>query len=143
MKKFYVVILALILSSCGEVNRKIPLLYQANFDASKIEEVEGAMEIISKKWGLRLFQKDRERMKYLTQGKEAFFIALYFNGDAVLSLNNVGVGEVLSLMIVDYGIMPKNDLERLTNETLLILKTQLSIEFEKERNMADQSDASG
>jgi len=108
-------------------------LYKAKFDVSKVDDVENTMVVIAKRWNLEPFQKDREQMKFLTQNKEAFFIAFYFDGDPVLVVTNVGVGEVLTLSATDYKKMPISDLKKLIVEVIDALKDQFNIEFKKEK----------
>ncbi|MBA3582909.1 MAG: hypothetical protein H0W44_10735 [Gammaproteobacteria bacterium] len=93
--------------------------------------VELAIKEVAKKWDLRIYEKDREQMKFHTQGKEAFFIVLYFNKDPVLSLDNSGVGEVITLMAVDYGNMPIQDLKKLAYDVIDTFETRFDIKFEK------------
>lgn len=127
-----VTMMLLTLSSCGEAEYTPPYLhYRADFDTAKVDEAEMTIKEIAKKWNLRVYEKDRDQMKFLTQGKEAFFIALYRDEDPVLSLTNSGVGNVISVMAVDYGNMPVSDLERLTKEVIKVLEERLNIEFKE------------
>jgi hypothetical protein len=129
-----ILIMSLFMSSCEAEYTPPYLHYRADFDIAKVDETEAVVKEIAKKWNLRVYEKNREEMKLHTQGKEAFFIALYFNEDAVLFVHNSGVGEVLSVMAVDHGKMPISDLGKLTAEVIGALKERLNLEFEKQKD---------
>ncbi|GBF30072.1 hypothetical protein MnTg04_00008 [bacterium MnTg04] len=84
---------------------------------------------ISEKWELRVFEKDREAMKFLTQGQEAFFIALYFEDDSILAIMNAGIGNILTLSLQTDDNFPVEELEKLANEVRGELKTHLNIDL--------------
>ena len=116
------------LSSCEAEHKPPYLLYTANFDVSTVNEAEAIVKKVAKKWDLRVYEKDREQMKFLTQGKDAFFIALYFNEDPIISIGNSGVGEILRVMAIDYGNVPVSDLEKITADFIKAFKDQLNID---------------
>ncbi len=104
--------------------------FKASFEPSMVDDVEVFIRDVSKEWNLRLFEKGRGSMKILSNGQEAFFIALYFEGDAILTITNTGPGKVLSLMALDFGDLPLEKLEQLTDEIRSGLKSQFNIELE-------------
>ena len=122
-------ITAPVVAACGEEHVEPAFFYKAQFDPSMVAEVESFVRDISVKWQLELFEKDREQMKFLTQYREAFFISLYFECDAILAIMNVGVGNVLTLSLHDYGNLPVEQLERLANEVRSGLRAQLNIDL--------------
>lgn len=128
MKKILSTIIMLFCINACNGDYVVPtFLYKAPFDPLSVDKVEVFMRDISARWNLELFEKDREAMKIMTQGQEAFFIALYFEGDAILAIMNAGVGNVLTLSLQDHGNLPVEELERLANEVRSGLKTQLNI----------------
>lgn len=130
---FRILVLMLFLIACScEAERMSPyLMYKADFSSAKTGEVESAVKKIAKEWGLRVYEKNQEQMKFLTQGKDAFFIALYFEENPILVITNAGFGDLLMLSVTDYKGMPTSDLERLAAEVINTLETRLDIKFKK------------
>lgn len=129
-----IILIVCFLGSSCEAEYKPPyLLYTAQFDITKVDNAVVLVKEIAKNWNLRVYEIDREQMKFVTQGKDAFFIALYFKEDPIISIANSGVGEVLRVMAIDYGKMSLPDLKKLTEETIQTLKLELNLEFEKSK----------
>jgi hypothetical protein len=78
---------------------------------------------------LRIYKKDREGMKYLTEGRDAFFVFIYNGDNAIISDGNVGDGETISLSSVDYGEYPIEKLEKLMKEVISVLGNKLELKF--------------
>ncbi len=106
-------VLSILCSACSSESIEPHMKYSAKFDNYKIEQVELILVNIAAERELRVFKKDREKMKYLSQGKDAFFTALYFKEDPVLIVTNIGVTDTLIMTITDYGKMPKEELEHM------------------------------
>ena len=118
------VILLVLAASCEDRVIRPHAEYEAPLgDYSKIEQVETRLRSIARHWKLEVFEKDRDQMAFVTEGKPAFFVALYFDGDAILIVTNVGVGSKIILAATDHGEMPLGDLERLTQDVLKELGT--------------------
>jgi hypothetical protein len=105
--------------------------YSAEFDNSQIEQVESILLGIATDYKLRIFKKNRENMQYLSQGKNAFFTALYFNDDPILIMTNVGVADTLVLTVTDYGEVSQKDLEQITD---IVVKTVFRIGIVLKKN---------
>lgn len=116
--------------SCADDNNPY-LIYESEFGTEKISKVENVIKDLAQRRNLRVFEKNRENMKYLSRGEDAFFIALYFKNDPILVVTNVGVGKLITLSVSDYGKMPRKELELLTLELVSILKNEVNISFEK------------
>ncbi len=124
----------LIIASCDQSYTQPHLLYRAPFDPQHIEKMEALIHEIANEWGLRVYEKDREEMKFLTNGQEAFFIALYVEDDQadnfpVASVNNVGTGTVITLMITNRGEIELEELNRLAEEIVAKSRARYGIEF--------------
>ena len=104
--------------------------YKASFDPVMVDAVADVMEEISENRQFKLFEKDREQMKFLTEGKNAFFTAFYLKGEPILAITNVGVGEVLTLSLHDYGELPWMCWEGLAQEVRNTLKNRFNIELQ-------------
>lgn len=122
-------ILVMSLLACGAGYKEPHALYNAPFDPQQIDGVVEFIYEIADKWNLELEEKDRGQMKYLTQGQEAFRIYLVLEGDMVILIGNAGFGTTLSLMVMDYGHMPVEELDRLTNEIKSELERRFALEF--------------
>ena len=118
------------LSACGQDDVKPMYFYKASFDPVMVDAVADVMEEISENRQFKLFEKDREQMKFLTEGKNAFFTAFYLKGEPILAITNVGVGEVLTLSLHDYGELPLDVLEGLAQEVRNTLKNRFNIELQ-------------
>jgi hypothetical protein len=99
------------------------------FDNSKIDQVNYILDDIAKRNDLDVFKKDREKMKDLSQGKAAFFTALYFKDKPVFILTNVGVAEKLVLTVTDYGDISLSDLERISDEIIKSAEAAANLKF--------------
>ena len=127
---FYFLIIIFV-ASCGDDVVWPHAQYEAQLgDYSKIDQVEDRMRDIAKRWKLEISEKDRGQMAFLTQGKPALFVALYFDGDPILSVTNAGVGSKLRIRATDFGEMPLSDLEKLTQDVLKELG-MLNLEFNR------------
>ena len=74
------IIIFLILSACSKPpSEYLPRqdIYDSDFDQAKIDIVLDVLYSFAKNQKLRVFEKDRERMKILTQGTPAFSVFLY------------------------------------------------------------------
>lgn len=130
--KLVALIMSVFTCGCGHAQDVPTVVYKAEFETSKIEGVERIVEEIADKWKLQIFRKDKRRMSILTQGHDAFFVALYLDRDPILFATNVGVGEVLTLGISDYGKLPREDLKRLANDVIEPLRERLNINLQPE-----------
>lgn len=127
---FFILLSIFCLSACGQDDVKPVYFYKAPFDPVMVDAVAEVMKDISESRQFKLFEKDREQMKFLTDGKNAFFTAFYLKGEPILAVTNVGVGEVLTLSLHDYGELPLDDLEGLAQEVRDTLKNRFNIELQ-------------
>ena len=88
------------------------------------------MRTISEDWDLYLEERYRDNLRYVARGMNAFVSTLYFEGEGILMVTNVGLGDVLQFSLSDNGKMPIEDLERLGAEVREGLRDQLGIELE-------------
>lgn len=117
---------------CGGAQDIPTVVFKADFDPARIEEVEVLVDEIAGRWNLRVFRKDKKQMSILTQGEAAFFVALYLEQDPIVVLTNVGVSNILSLVISDLGSMHVTELDRLTAEIVDSLEQRLEIDLVKQ-----------
>ena len=118
------------LSACAQDDVKPVYFYKASFDPVMVDAVAEVMKDISENRQFKLFEKDREEMKFLTEGKNSFFTAFYLKGKPILVLTNVGVGEVLTLSLHDNSKLPLDALEGLAQEVRNTLKNRFNIELQ-------------
>lgn len=118
------------LASCTPERRFPGVSYEAAFDPAMVEDVMVFMRTISEDWDLYLEERYREDLRYVARGMNAFVSTLYFDGDGILMVTNVGPGDVLQFSLSDNGKMPIEDLERLGAEVRQGLRDQLGIELE-------------
>ena len=127
------VLAVLFLVSCEGESTRPTYHYRAPFDPSMVDGVEEFMKDVARRWELRLFEKSREGMKYLTLGQEAFFIALFLKSDPknnwILDISNAGAGTILSLALFEHEDMPLAELQRLDGEVRRGLKEKFGIEL--------------
>lgn len=117
-------------NACGKDDVRPAFFYKASFDPVMVDAVAKAMEDISESHQFKLFEKDREQMKFLTDGENAFFTAFYLKGEPILAITNVGVGGVLTLSLHDYSDLSLDELEGLAQEVRDTLKNRFSIELQ-------------
>lgn len=117
MKKIFLFAVLLIgVSSCSSEYIEPRFFYRGDFSPSLVDGVENYMKKIAKQKGYRVFEKDRDQMRTLTQGQDAFFMSYYLEEKAILSIMNVGAGTVLTLSLNDYEIISIDELEQLATE---------------------------
>ncbi|MEX2148686.1 MAG: hypothetical protein WD793_00590 [Steroidobacteraceae bacterium] len=116
-------------SGCGQTQDVSTVVYKAPFDTSQIEGVEKIVDDVASKWKLRVFRKDRRELSLVTQGHDAFFVALYLGRDPIVFLTNAGVGTVLTLGINDYGTLSVENQVRLANDLVFPLREYLNIDL--------------
>jgi hypothetical protein len=130
---FFALLMLFCVTACGEGEVVKPVLsYQANFDPSDVDQIESFIKSVAKRWDLRVYEKDRKQMSVLTQGEDAFFIALYLNGNSILDISNVGMGKVLTMGVFDYDEMPLEKLHALAHEITAGLSQKFGIEFKQQ-----------
>jgi len=135
MKKILAIILSLMLIAfvlalaLGESSKVTPhTMYRADFLSSSISDVEKCIDTIAKENGLRIFRKDRQQMSTLTNGQPAFFTALYYQDDPVMTVTNVAVGTILSISISDYGKIPISELELILSDFTSMLEQAKTVD---------------
>jgi len=67
-------------------------------------------------------------MAVLTQGRQAFFSALYYQDDPIITITNVGVGTVLAISATDYCSIPIEQLESMLQEFIGFLTNESLVE---------------
>lgn len=132
MKKLFKVCILIILntfflSSCESENIDPYLSYKADFSPTLVGAVENFTKEIAEKYGLRVFEKPRRNMRVLSNGKEAFFIALYDGDIPIVIITSVGVSNILHLSFFDDGQFTKPQLDALANDINNGLKEKFSI----------------
>ena len=95
-----------------------------------INDVEVYIRAVGKKWDLEIFEKDRDQMKFITQNQEAFYIAFYYNDNAILHISNAGFGVGIVLSLFDDGEMPLSDLKKLDEEIRAGLNENFGVKLE-------------
>ncbi len=131
-KIFFSALMLLGATACGEDNNVEPVMsYQANFYPEKVACVESVAKSLANDWKLEVYEKDRKQMNLLTQGQDAFFIALYFQGDAILDISNVGMGSTLTMGVFDFGKLSLDKLHRLANEMIKGINQQCDIQLSR------------
>lgn len=116
-------ILSLALGACTASNVAPYLVYTAQFNSRQIADAEDVMNIIGRKWKLKVFEKDKQTMRAISHGKDAFFIALHNDPKkvrpvVVLTNNPTSEGDTLSLYVMDFGELPVSELEKLANDVI-------------------------
>lgn len=101
--------------SCGSSSVPAHEIYESKFDPKNIDNVEMQLDGIAKEWGMTLFRKDRDSMKYLSQDIDAFFTCFYFDDECVLVVSTVGTPAHIQLVSMDFGVLPISKLEELTS----------------------------
>jgi len=131
MKKlFFLVCFSLFLLGCSSEKISPEFYYRADFNPDQIDKVEVIIKNIAKDWNLRVFEKNRNHMKDLTQGKEAFFIGLYLEDNLIFDITNVGVGNQIDIGLFRHDNVSINDLKKLSDQVRSNLKKELQIDFE-------------
>ena len=129
-KMFLLILLSFFLAGCNAKGKEPTFFYRAAFDPLMINDVEVYIRAVGKKWDLEIFEKDRDQMKFITQNQEAFYIAFYYNDNAILHISNAGFGVGIVLSLFDDGEMPLSDLKKLDEEIRAGLKENFGVKLE-------------
>ena len=132
-KIFLYVTLIFLLFSCGSYKENF-LEYRAEFDPQKVDKAEKVVMEFAKRNKLRIFSKDRKEMSIVSNGENAFYIALYHDGDPLLSVTNVGGIVQISVSSTDYENMSKSELAGLTIALVGDLQRELNLKFKEQQN---------
>ena len=139
------ILAVLFLVSCEGESTSPTYQYRTAFDPAMVDGVEEFMKDVAKRWELRLFEDNRKGMKFLTQGQEAFYIALFLKLDPknnwILSMTNGGAGTILILHLYEHEDMPLAELQRLDEEVRFGLKEKFGIELLPYTEPYDRKDA--
>ncbi|MDP1932169.1 MAG: hypothetical protein Q8L60_12005 [Gammaproteobacteria bacterium] len=120
----------LVVSACEESSGVSPTYsYRAEFNPADVDAVVQFVRSVAERRNIRVYEKDRRQMSFLTQGKEAFFIAFYYNDNAVLDISNVGVGEIITLGVFDHQEYSAQALYDVSEEITTGLNQQFGIQF--------------
>ena len=78
--------------------------YRAPFEPEKIGCVESVVRSVSGASGFLVDERDREQMKFVTNGIEAFSMTVYSEkvalDDEILNITNGGIGKFLGMQVV-------------------------------------------
>lgn len=124
----------LILSACSKPpSEYLPQhdIYRSDFNQVEIDIVLEVLYSFAKEQKLRVIEKDRERMKILTQGTPAFSVFLYSENDPIFSVTNFGVGEILSLNARYYKRFEEGKIEQMRDVLLSRLEKGATLDFKK------------
>lgn len=118
-------------SSCADTMIEPEFSYVANFNPEQIPAVEEIIRSKAERWGFFIQENDKEQMKFATRGTEAFYIAFFDEVDnIVFSINNVGVGNILSLRSYVAAGVSRDNAKTMVEEVIFDLNRQIGIEFE-------------
>lgn len=120
--KILALLFVVFLTACDSEYYPPAFVYRASFDITDANKIETYAKELANARGFRVFEKSREEMKGITNGKEAFFIAFYNGGKLpIFTISNAGTGIVLSIMISindDFKIDDANELAARVKEDL-------------------------
>ena len=103
-----------VLSACSEVTNVPPhVSYTTDFDPEKVSVVEHNVRVFAEQHGLTVQAKDAENMKRLSQGQPALFLQLSQSDKSLMYVSSVGVPTTLTVDVMDYGVLPVDQLEEL------------------------------
>lgn len=107
-------------------------LYRAPFDPQRSAELEQASTELALDLKLTPVKKDKKRMTAITNGTPAFFVFMNKGEDPVVTVSNVGDGTVLTVLVNDYGTIPREDLQRIANTVRSRLEAKLGVPLQLE-----------
>lgn len=132
MKSLVLFLSMLFLVSCGGSSYEKPDFYfEGAFKPSLVDDLEAYVKELAGDKNFRVFEKDRDQMKVLTQGEDALYMSLYKgSGDKpVLWVSNVGTGMVLTLGLLSNDSFSLADTKKLSDEVILYLKKEMDVEM--------------
>ncbi len=116
MKK-YLFLLAF-LFACSDKENEVYVHYRGDFDSSNVKIVEEIVKKFSQKWGLSIWEKNKSDMSRLTNHQESFFMGLEINSNTIMTINNVGIGNVISIIVIKNSYVSSEKLDFLSSNIL-------------------------
>ena len=130
LRQLLIVVIPVLVLACSEIEVVVPIFnLRAEFDPSNVDRVDSFIKATATQWNLSVLEKGRDQMAFLTQGQEAFFLALYSGETPILDITNAGAGTILVLHVYDYGEMPLEQLNELADEIVISLNQNFGIEL--------------
>ena len=128
--RVFTCLLALSLLACGGYKEHYAA-YEAPFDPQleKIDAVARFIHDIAGKWNLDAEESDREGMKFVTSGMDAFDLSLERKGDMVMLVGNAAIGTKLYLRLYDSRHMTTEEVNRLAEEIKDGLERRFGLAF--------------
>ena len=123
--------LVLSLLACGGGYKEHYAAYEAPFDPQleKINAVARFIHGIAGELGLDVKEREREEMKFITSGMDAFQISLRVKGDMVILVSNAAIGTKLYLRLYDSRHMAAEEVNRLADEIKDGLERRFGLAF--------------
>ena len=123
-------LLAMTLLACGGY-KKPYAVYEAPFEPQldKINEVALFIHDMAGELNLQAKEGDREEMKFITSGMDAFEISLRVKGDKVILTGNAAIGTKLYLKLYDSRHKAAGEVNRLGDEIKDGLEREFGFDF--------------
>ena len=124
-------LLVLSLLACNGGFKEHYAAYESPFDPQpdEIDAVALFIHDVAGKWELDAEESDREGMKFVTSGMDAFDISLERNGDMVMLTGNSAIGTKLYLRLYHSRHMATEEVNRLADEIKDGLERRFGLEF--------------
>jgi len=130
MHKFLLILLIITLNACDSTYIPPDYIYRTyNFQTKHIAEVEKLLRDIAKAWELHIKEKDRESMKYLSSGEDAFFIFFLRDDEAIFTIGNVGAAHSIDIHAYNQGVITNKELGLLTHSIKDELEKRFDLDF--------------
>jgi len=131
--KTVIIFVVFFLISCGGKSTFIApeFHFEGAFKPSSLDKLEGYIKQLAQEKDYRVYEKRRHQMKTLTNGQDAFSIALYqkTNDKNILYISNTGAGTILTLYLFTNKDFSLQEAKSLADTVIHYLESQLNIEM--------------
>jgi len=117
----------ILICSCNSQYLEPDLYFEGKFDPKNVNTLEKFIKQLAKDKGFQIFEKDRNQMSFLSQGKEAFYISYYIHEDIgpVMWISNVGAPNILVLGFNSFSDFSRENAKELAIVIINYLKNEL------------------
>lgn len=121
--------LSVLASACTTERGSLFAEYQAPFDPEKIQLIEPVIQSVANRHGMTVLELDETEMSILTNGRPAFYRALYRDDKSIVAITNVGAGTTLIIQVSKYGSVSDETLSQVSDDLRASLTEALGVEF--------------
>jgi hypothetical protein len=124
---------------CSGKSLESDLEFKGDLAGSDVQLIEAYIRKLGSEMKFNIFEKDKRELSTITQGKPAFFIAFYLEGQKqpVMTITNAGVGSTLFMDFMSNKKFQADDIKALSERIVYDLDVRFGVEMSLSEFSAD------